>query len=193
MSSTLPCLWLATMWAGTIPYHTIQHYTIPYHTIQHNTIPYHTSLPYPTKLSHVFRYMKYLRGMLGGTAWEEARLPYHLFCLHTIWDRQQVRRQGGSGKDTRTGVDRLCSIVFGDRQQVTTTRYLFCFFSSLHSCLVFVCLTLARARPPSWPPCWQPSWCSCALLLALNIRLPPGHHLILATATLMSQRGLSGV
>ena len=28
--------------------------------------------------------------MLAGTEWEQAHLPYNIFCLHTIWDRAQV-------------------------------------------------------------------------------------------------------
>ena len=28
--------------------------------------------------------------MLSGTEWESAGLPYHIFALHTIWNREQV-------------------------------------------------------------------------------------------------------
>ena len=38
----------------------------------------------------VVRYMPFHRTMLSGTEWESAGLPYHIFALHTIWNRDQV-------------------------------------------------------------------------------------------------------
>ena len=38
----------------------------------------------------VVRYMPFHRTMLSGTEWESAGLPYHIFALHTIWNREQV-------------------------------------------------------------------------------------------------------
>ena len=36
------------------------------------------------------RYMPFQRSMLSGTEWDAAGLPYHIFALHTIWNREQV-------------------------------------------------------------------------------------------------------
>ena len=40
----------------------------------------------------LFRYMPFQRTMLSGTEWDAAGLPYHIFALHTIWNREQVSR-----------------------------------------------------------------------------------------------------
>ena len=38
------------------------------------------------------RYMPFQQYMLKGTEWDAAGLPYHIFALHTIWNREQVKR-----------------------------------------------------------------------------------------------------
>jgi len=43
--------------------------------------------------------LKYDRDMLAGTEWEEKGLEYQIFCLHTVWDTQEVQRSL-SGPDT---------------------------------------------------------------------------------------------
>jgi len=44
----------------------------------------------PSAGNYVGRYMPFHRTMLSGTEWESAGLPYHIFALHTIWNREQV-------------------------------------------------------------------------------------------------------
>jgi len=44
----------------------------------------------PTAGNYVGRYMPFQQYMLKGTEWDAAGLPYHIFALHTIWNREQV-------------------------------------------------------------------------------------------------------
>jgi len=44
----------------------------------------------PSAGNYVGRYMPFQRTMLSGTEWDAAGLPYHIFALHTIWNREQV-------------------------------------------------------------------------------------------------------
>ncbi|XP_023332442.1 galactosylceramide sulfotransferase [Eurytemora carolleeae] len=52
------------------------------------------------------------RAMIKGTAWEKAGLEYHMFCLHTVWNQDEVERTLGG----RAGVKYLTMI----RDPVTT-------------------------------------------------------------------------
>jgi len=52
----------------------------------------------PSAGNYLGRYVKYDRAMIANTPWERAGMDYQIFCLHTIWNYQEVNRT--LGKDT---------------------------------------------------------------------------------------------
>ena len=42
--------------------------------------------------------LTYDRRMLSGTAWEQAGMEYNIFCLHTVWNTEEVQRTLGITK-----------------------------------------------------------------------------------------------
>jgi len=53
----------------------------------------------------------YNRSMLSETAWEKAGLPYDIFCVHTVWNTEQVRQTLG-GKPNLISIVRDPATVF---------------------------------------------------------------------------------
>lgn len=44
----------------------------------------------PSVGNYLGRYIKYFKGMLASTPWEQEKMPYDIFCLHTIWNFAEV-------------------------------------------------------------------------------------------------------
>jgi len=51
----------------------------------------------PASGNYLGRDRKYQRFMIGNTPWERAGLEYNIFCLHTIWNQDEVNKTLGEG------------------------------------------------------------------------------------------------
>jgi len=49
----------------------------------------------PATGNYLGRHYKYQRAMISNTPWEMAGLDYHIFCLHTVWNQEEVRKTVG--------------------------------------------------------------------------------------------------
>ena len=54
----------------------------------------------PSAGNYLGRYVKYSRAMIANTPWDKVGLDYDIFCLHTIWNHQEVEDTLGPGKVT---------------------------------------------------------------------------------------------
>ena len=54
----------------------------------------------PSEGNYLGRHVKYSRTMIANTPWDKVGLDYDIFCLHTIWNHQEVEDTLGLGKAT---------------------------------------------------------------------------------------------
>jgi len=51
----------------------------------------------PSQGNYLGRYIPYDRSMISSTPWERANFSYSMFCLHTIWNQEEVEETLGPG------------------------------------------------------------------------------------------------
>ena len=58
---------------------------------------HHLNFVLPSAGNYLGRYVKYSRAMIANTPWDKVGLEYDIFCLHTIWNHQEVEDSLGPG------------------------------------------------------------------------------------------------